>query len=204
MLRESIVILLDITKKEDSCSLFEQLKEIDNIYRGCIAYIYARKLNEHPLYGIAVSEYPKLFPEQVKKDEICNRRIAEFEAEKQAMFNKEIDIILNKENLLNEINHIFNYLDKTVDPSKTDTDRRILFDLDIDRISKKIQYDYEEKYSDPPIFSRFVIKYLFSCTSDDQSLDRKQAIKNIEDWFSDEKYFWQYFFWLYICHHRNR
>lgn len=203
MLRESIVILLDITKKEDSCSLFEQLKEIDNIYRGCIAYIYARKLNEHPLYGIAVSEYPKLFPEQVKKDEICNRRIAEFEAEKQAMFNKEIDIILNKENLLNEINHIFNYLDKTVDPSKTDTDRRILFDLDIDRISKKIQYDYEEKYSDPPIFSRFVIKYLFSCTSDDQSLDRKQAIKNIEDWFSDEKYFWQYFFWLYICHHKK-
>ena len=203
MLRESIVILLDITKKEDSCSLFELLKEIDNIYRGCIAYIYARKLNEHPLYEIAVSEYPNLFPEQVKKDEICNRCIAKFEAEKQTMFNKEIDIILNKENLLNEINHIFNYLDKTVDPSKTDTDRRILFDLDIDRISEKIQYDYEEKYSDPPIFSQFVIEYLFACTRDGHRLDRKQAIKNIEEWFSDEKYFWRYFFRLYICRHKK-
>ena len=203
MLHESIVILLDITKKEDSCSLFEQLKEIDNIYRGCIAYIYARKLNEHPLYEIAVSEYPKLFPEQVKKDEICNRRIAEFEAEKQAMFNKEIDIILNKENLLNEINHIFNYLDKTADSSKKDTARSRLLDLRIDHIDSKIRYDYEENHSDLPIFSQFVIEYLFACTSDDQSLDRKQAIKNIEDWFSDEKYFWQYFFWLYICRHKK-
>ena len=203
MLRESIVILLDITKKEDSCLLFELLKEIDNIYRGCIAYIYARKLNEHPLYGIAVSEYPKLFPEQLKKDEICNRRIAEFEAEKQTMFNKEIDIILNKENLLNEINHIFNYLDKTVDSSKKDTARSRLLDLRIDHIGGKIKYDYEENHSDLPIFSQFVIEYLFACTRDDRRLDRMQAIKNIEDWFSDEKYFWRYFFWLYICRHKK-
>ena len=203
MLRESIVILLDITKKEDSCSLFKQLKEIDKIYRDCVEYIYVRKLNEHPLYGIAVSEYPKLFPEQLKKDEICNRCIAKFEAEKQTMFNKEIDIILNKENLLNEINHIFNYLDKTADSSKKDTARSRLLDLRIDHVDSKIRYDYEENHSDLPIFSQFVIEYLFACTSDDQSLDRKQAIKNIEDWFSDEKYFWRYFFWLYICHHKK-
>lgn len=203
MLCESIVMLLDITKKEDSCSLFKQLKEIDKIYRDCVEYIYVRKLNEHPLYGIAVSEYPKLFPEQLKKDEICNRCIAKFEAEKQTMFNKEIDIILNKENLLNEINHIFNYLDKTADSSKKDTARSRLLDLRIDHVDSKIRYDYEENHSDLPIFSQFVIEYLFACTSDDQSLDRKQAIKNIEDWFSDEKYFWRYFFWLYICHHKK-
>ena len=83
------------------------------------------------------------------------------------MFNKEIDIILNKENLLNEINRIFNYLDKTADSSKTDTDRSRLLDLRIDHIDSKIRYDYEENHSDLPMFSQFVIEYLFACTSDD-------------------------------------
>lgn len=203
MLYRTIVFLLDTANKTESCLLFEKLKEIGSIYRECVADIYIAKLEKHPLYDIAVAEYPLLFPEQAEKEKTRTKCLYLFETEKKAMLEKEIDVISNKESLPNELNRIFEYLDKNENSLQKDTDRGKLIELQADYIGNRIQYEHEENYSVPPIFSSFAIKYLFNFIDESNELNRKQAIKNSEDWFSDEKYFWRYFFWLFICHYKK-
>ncbi len=203
MLCRPIISILDISDKKESHLLFEKLKEVDGVYRNCIATIYKAKLTEHPLYDIAVDEYPRLFPEQVEKERYHTECISRFESEKAAMLDKEIDIISNKEKLIDEMHRVFEYLDKDENFPEEDSDRGKLIELQADYIGNKIQYNYEGNYLKPPLFSNFVINYLFNCTEDDKSLNREQAIKNIETWFSDEKYFWRYFFWLFICRYKK-
>lgn len=203
MLHNSIVILLDIKNKDKAISLCQQLKGMDRVYNECIADIYIPNLNKHPLYELSKKEYPLLFPQTVRKEEEHKKNLSQFESLKKKMLEKEIDIIANKDNLLCEINNIIEYLDKTKDCSERDTDRGRLLDLQVDYIGNKLQYAYEEDYKIPKIFSSFALTYLFNFTNDDQSLNRQQAIKNIEEWFADDKYFWRYFFWLYICHYKK-
>lgn len=203
MLYRTIVFLLDTANKTESCLLFEKLKEIGSIYRECVADIYIAKLEKHPLYDIAVAEYPLLFPEQAEKEKTRTKCLYLFETEKKAMLEKEIDVISNKKSLLNELNRIFEYLDKNENSLQKDTDRGKLIELQADYIGNRIQYEHEENYSVPPIFSSFAIKYLFNFIDESNELNRKQAIKNSEDRFSDEKYFWRYFFWLFICHYKK-
>ena len=203
MLHNSIVILLDIKNKDKAISLCQQLKGMDRVYKECIADIYIPNLNKHPLYELSKKEYPLLFPQTVKKDEEHKKNLSQFESLKKKMLEKEIDIIANKDNLLCEVNNIIEYLDKTKEYSERDTDRGKLLDLQVDYIGNKLQYAYEEDYKIPKIFSSFALTYLFNFINDDQSLNRQQAIKNIEEWFADDKYFWRYFFWLYICHYKK-
>lgn len=203
MLHNSIVILLDIKNKDKAISLCEKLKEMKRVYGECIADIYIPNLKEHPLYELSKKEYPLLFPQTVKKDEEHKKLLFQFEANKKEMLEKEISIISNKEKLLGEINNIFKYLDETKDSSERDTDRGRLLDLQVDYIGNKIQYAYKEEYKIPKIFSSFALTYLFNFTRNDQSLNRQQAIKNIEEWFSDDNHFWRYFFWLFICHYKK-
>lgn len=203
MLHNFIVILLDIKNKDKAISLCKQLKEMDRVYRECIADIYLPNLTEHPIYELSTKEYPLLFPQTIKKDEEHKKILSQFDTMKNHMLEKEIEIITNKENLLCEVNNIFKYLDKTKEYSKRDTDSGRLLDLQVDYIGNKLQYGYKEEYKIPKIFSSFALTYLFNFTKDDQSLNRSQAIKNIEEWFSDVKFFWRYFFWLYICHYKK-
>lgn len=203
MLHNSIVILLDIKNKDKAISLCQQLKGMDRVYKECIADIYIPNLNKHPLYELSKKEYPLLFPQTVKKDEEHKKILSQFDTMKKQMLEKEIEIITNKENLLREVNNIFKYLGNTKEYSERDTDRGRLLDLQVDYIGDKIQYAYKEGYKIPKIFSSFALTYLFNFTNDDQSLNRPQAIKNIEEWFSNDKYFWRYFFWLYICHYKK-
>lgn len=203
MLHNSIVILLDIKNKNKAIFLCKKLKGMDRVYGECIADIYIPNLKEHPLYELSKKEYPLIFPQTVKKEKKHKARLSQFEAKKKAMLEKEIYIITNKEKFLFEVNNIFKYLDKTKDGSERDTDRGRLLDLQVDYIGNRIQYAYKEEYKIPKIFSSFALTYLCNFTKHDQSLNRLQAIKNIEDWFSDDKYFWRYFFWLYICHYKK-
>lgn len=203
MLHNSIVILLDIKNKDKAISLCEKLKEMKRVYGECVADIYIPNLKEHPLYDLSKKEYPLLFPQTVRKEEEHKKNLSQFESLKKKMLEKEIDIIANKDNLLCEVNNIIEYLDKTKDCSERDTDRGRLLDLQVDYIGNKLQYAYKEEYKIPKIFSSFALTYLFNFTNDDQSLNRPKAIKNIEEWFADDKYFWRYFFWLYICHYKK-
>lgn len=203
MLHRPIVLLLDISDENESRLLFDKLKEIDRVYRECVADIYITRLTNHPLYHIAFVEYPRLFPGEVEKEKCRTECLSRFETEKEAMLDKEIDIISSKEELLNEIHRVFKYLDKGENVPQNDTDRGKLIELQAEYIGNKIQYACSKRYSVPPVFSSFTIKYLFNCTDNNKKLNREQAIKNIEDWFSDEKYFWRYFFWLFMCHYKK-
>lgn len=202
MLHQSIVILLDIQNIKQACLLSDKLKDLDRCYGECIANIYVGKLDKHPLYETALTQYPILYPETVKKEEKRQSRLLEIETKIHKMQEKEIDIITKKEALLEEVQSIFNYIDETQDISNRDTDRGNLLDLQTDYIYNKVQYDYKD-YNIPPIFSSFAIKFLFNSTDENQKLNRKETLKNIEDWFSSEKYFWRYFFWLFICHYKK-
>lgn len=202
MLHQSIVILLDITNIEKACLLSDKLKSLDRVYGECIANIYVGKLDMHPLYETALSQYPILYPETVKKEEKRQIRLSEIETKILKMQEKEIDVITRKEVFLDEVKSIFSYLDETQDISNRDTDRGNLLDLQTDYIYNKVQYDYKD-YNIPPIFSSFAIKFLFNSTDENQKLNREETLKNIEDWFSSEKYFWRYFFWLFICHYKK-
>lgn len=202
MLHQSIVILLDIQNIKQACLLSDKLKDLDRCYGECIANIYVGKLDKHPLYETALTQYPILYPETVKKEEKRQSRLLEIETKIHKMQEKEIDIITKKEALLEEVQSIFNYIDETQDISNRDTDRGNLLDLQTDYIYNKVQYDYKD-YNIPPIFSSFAIKFLFNSTDENQKLNREETLKNIEDWFSSEKYFWRYFFWLFICHYKK-
>ena len=205
MLHRSVVFLLDIKDKENSCLLFDKLKNLGRVYSECVADIYISNMNSHPLYDLSVTEYPILFPEAVKREEKKKEFISQFESQKETMLENEINIITNKENFLHEVQSIFNYLNDTQETSERDTDRRRLINLQTEYIYSKIQfdYDYKDEYIVPPIFSAFAIKFLFNATDENQTLNRTQTIKYIEEWFSDDKYFWRYFFWLYICNYKK-
>ena len=202
MLHQSIVILLDIKNVEKSCLLSEKLKCLDRLYGECIANIYVGKLDKHPLYETALSQYPLFYPETIKKDEKRQLRLSEIETKIHKMQESEIDIITKKEVFLEEVQNIFKYIDETEDISNRNSDRGKLLDLQTDYIYNKVQYDYRD-YNIPPIFSSFAIKFLFNSTDENQKLNREETLKNIEDWFSSEKYFWRYFFWLFICHYKK-
>lgn len=203
MLDNSIVLLLNISEKKKATNLFSQIKNLGRIYTESVANIYISKWESHPLYETCFNEYPVLFAKQVEKEEIRNQRLKKFETETKEMFEKEIQIITNKELFIKEAENVINYIDTQKNTSKRDTDRGDLLDLQVEYIGNKIQYGDIDNYKAPPVFSLFTIKYLFNFTDDKQNLDREKAIKNIEEWFSDEKYFWRYFFWLYVCHYKK-
>ena len=203
MLDNSIVLLLNINDKKLSFQLFNKIKKYDKVYSECIANIYISKAEKHPLYEISLKEYPVLFSKQVEKETKRNAKLQQFEKAAKEMFEKEKSIITNKELLIKEIQNVINYIDTQTQATKRDTDRGDLLDLQVEYIGNNIQYNDIDNYFVPPIFSLFTIKYLFNFTDDKQNLDREKSITNIEEWFSDEKYFWRYFFWLYVCHYKQ-
>lgn len=203
ILCKCIIILLDIENNKTAISSFQKLKDIGKIYNNCIYDIFNQKLSVHPLYEISKTEYPIIFAEQIKKDEKRNKALKDFEDEKQNMLKNEINVVSNKESLLSEINKILDYLNGNREGSKRDSDRGRLLELEYENIGNKIQYNYADNYSTPPMFSCFAIKYLFNSIEIAGSLNREKIYINIESWFSDEKYFWRYFFWLFICHYKK-
>lgn len=203
LLCKCIIILLDIENNKTAISNFQKLKDIEKIYNNCIYDLFNQKLSVHPLYEISKTEYPIIFAEQIKKDEKRNKALKDFEDEKQNMLKNEINVVSNKESLLSEINKILDYLNGNREGSKRDSDRGRLLELEYENIGNKIQYNYADNYSTPPMFSCFAIKYLFNSIEIAGSLNREKIYINIESWFSDEKYFWRYFFWLFICHYKK-
>ena len=204
ILYRPIIMLLNISDKINACFFFEKLKPLDRVYRECVAGIYIAKLTGHPLYNTAVTEYPILFPEQIEKENRHAERMVCFESEKEAMLKKEINIILNKELLLDEVNHILTYISSNSGSLRNDSARKTLLDLQTNNIENKIQYDHNASYSKPPLFSTFALKILFHYTDNNNyNLNCTEILNFVNDWFSREEYFWRYFFWLYVCHYKN-
>ena len=201
-LSRTITILLNMEDKQSAQKTLLGLKEsFFDCYRNVISIINNDK--DHSLFLIAAKEYPQLFEKQIKAEQEQEKRLNSFFAKKKAMQEKEIDIITNKKLLIEEIDKILIFLDDSDNFSEEDSDRGKLLDLQVEHIESMIRFDYENKYSEPQIFSRFAVKLLFNRTDNDKKLNRKNIFDCIEGWFSEEKNFWRYFFWLYICNQKK-
>ena len=197
-LSRMIAFLLNIGDKQAAKRYLFKLKKVYfDGYRPVISNIHNNK--EHSLFDVASEEYPQLFEELIKSEQEHERRLNSFFEKKKVMQEKEFDIITNKELLIEEINKILAFLDDGDNFPEDDNDGGKLLDLQAEHVENMIRFDYENKYSEPQIFSNFVIKFLFNSTDENKKLNRKNVFDCIEDWFSDEIYFWRYFFWSYVC-----
>lgn len=196
---ETLVKLLDVNNFEKAKQLFEKLKVYDSLYKGCLAEIHNNKeLHGHILFEFACSEYNSLFSEQIQKKEKHNNILSQFAIEKEKMFENEFYVITSKKKLREEVRKIIDYLGNKNLFSEN------LFQLKTSSIQDRIKYDYDEKYSIPPVFSDFAIHYLSIFTGDNGSLDTDRTFQDIDGCFSDEKIFWRYFFWRYIDYYGEK
>ena len=196
-LSRTITILLFQKNIKNAKELLLELKnDFSDCYRTVISVINNDK--GHPLFEFAAEEYPKLFAKQIRIEQEHENRLNTFFTKKKAMQEKEFNIITEKELLIDEIKNILVYLDDNEKFPDNDSDRGKLLDLQAEHIENMIRFDYENKYSEPQIFSSFAIKLLFNSTDKDKKLNPKYIFNCIEGWFAEENYFWRYFFWLYI------
>ena len=190
--------------KQKAKSLFDKLKNVDSVYKNCITALYYSKDEKHPLYETGVNEYSEVFAEQVKIDKEREKKLNSFRESRNEVFKQEIDVITNKDNsLINEVNRIFEYIDKHPDFSESKDFQGKLFDLQVEDIEQNLIYNYNEECVLPDIFSPFAVRLLINIGRTNLKLNCQNAIKSIEDWFADEKYFWRYFFVEYICNYKT-
>ncbi|MBQ4437936.1 hypothetical protein II898_03585 [bacterium] len=203
MLPRSVIIpLLDMGDKETSKRLFEKLRDMKSIYQNCINNLDREENKGHPLHDMATVEYLELFADRVEVEKKLKERLDAFNAEKIPVQEKEFDVITNKDNaFVNEVEHIFEYIDKHPDFSESKDILGKLYDLQLDRIEQNLKFDHNGEYVKPDIFSPFAIDFLIHNNEDDLKSNH-EIIEIINDWFADEKYFWRYFFWIYICYRK--
>lgn len=201
----TICLLLNIRNKEVSEKLLNRLntEQIQDLYKDVIYKVYTDKAVNHVLFEKAQTEYSVVFQEKIKSDEKKQLKIDIFDEQVKLVKDKEYEIITNEDKLLDEVNNVFIFLETHDDFFEDKSIRGKFLNLELEHIRRSIQYDYENKYKQPPIFSPFVIKLLFQNTEDVDKLDKPKLIKNIKDRFSKEKYFWRYFFWLYVCNYKQ-
>lgn len=203
MLPNNIIVpLLDMVDKQRAISLFEKLRDMKSIYQNCINNLDREENKGHPLHDMATVEYLELFADRVEVEKKLKERLDAFNAEKIPVQEKEFDVITNKDNaFVNEVEHIFEYIDKHPDFSESKDILGKLYDLQLDRIEQNLKFDHNGEYVKPDIFSPFAIDFLIHNNEDDLKSNH-EIIEIINDWFADEKYFWRYFFWIYICYRK--
>lgn len=198
-----VVPLLNMYDKQRAISLFEKLRNVDVVYKKFITDLYYSKDEKNPLYETAVNEYSEVFAEQVKIDKEREEKLNAFYKSRDDVLKQEIDVITNKDNsLINEVNRIFEYINKYPDFSENKDISGKLLDLRISHIESKLKHDYKKEYK-YEIISPFAIDFLIHSNEDDPESNHENIIKIINDWFSNEKYFWRYFFWTYISYHKK-
>jgi len=206
-LYNTIALLLNVQNGNEAELLLKLLnKEVTyNFYKKCIACIY-NSYKTHVLSQKVEVLYSELFPEDLQKQVSLQERKKEFQKKKVIMLSKEVNLITSKDMLIEEINKILEYIDKpSVFYEETgDSERLKLINLETQNIQDRIEYDFDNKYSQIPVFSEFAVKILdIASFNDEYKVNRKSFIANIEEWYSQKKYFWRFFFWNYVSHYKK-
>jgi hypothetical protein len=200
----TIYNLLNVSEKKHAEELFEVLRKdtMASLYKNIVWVAHSEKMEGHALFEKAQQLYPVLYANEIQAENIKKERFATFEVQKQAMLEKEYSVITQKDALLNGISKVFDYIDTHSDFSQKEDERGNILDLESAAIERYIKFDYSNDYVSSPVFSEFALKVLFYQSDTGESkINREKIIQNIKKWFSNEKYFWRFFFWLYMCHY---
>lgn len=198
----TLSFLLDLRDEKVAHGYLEKLNNTDTIeiYKNIIGFLKEDSFEQHTLHTFAVQEFPKLFPDEVERHNKHILRIEELKKTINSMTANEANIIINEVEILNTIDNIFKYLDEHPNFKEEKTEKGKLISLRPDYIIDNVTYDYNHEYEIPEIFSEFIVKMLVNEAFNDPSekVNRIKFKEYIKDAFSNEKYFWRFFFYHFI------
>ena len=190
--------LLNLSDKEKALSLFMQIqKSCDTIFiKDIIRTIHSNNKN-HTLFETSERLFKKYFSKEIKQENVIQKKIKQVIASAEDMQKNEVKLIQSKSLLLSEIDRIDTYL-SVQQKSKEGINRHNIYELSVDSIKNNITFDYDNSYTIPPIFSDFVINLIRSYYNDDFLKAVTKTKKCIEEYFSKESLFWEFFYWHYM------
>lgn len=195
-------ILLDINDQKQAITLFETLNCPDfiRIYKDVVYSILYDKIMPHILtsYINNIYETSPIFEQERLIKTAKEKKLKQFDSDIDKMFSQEESIMLNKDRFLNEIDRVFYFLDTNKNFYPDETERGQLLHLQLSCIQNEIEYDYKNCYTAPPIFSSFVINFLFNISYKNSKVDRLSLRNSINNWFMSDKYYWRFIFHFYI------
>lgn len=198
----TLCFLLDLSDEKIAHGYLEKLNNPDTIeiYKNIIDFLKEDSFEQHILHTFAVQEFPKLFPEEVERHNEHISRIEELKKSINSMAANEANIILNESEILKTIDTIYKYLDENPNFKEEKTEKGKLISLRPDYIIDNVTYDFSNKYEIPKIFSEFVVKMLVNEAFNDpfEKVNRTKLEEYIKDAFSNEKYFWRFFFYHFV------
>lgn len=198
----TLCFLLDLSDEKIAHGYLEKLNnpETIEIYKNIIGFLKEDSFEQHILHTFAVQEFPKLFPEEVERHNEHISRIEELKKSINSMAANEANIILNESEILKTIDTIYKYLDENPNFKEEKTEKGKLISLRPDYIIDNVTYDFSNKYEIPKIFSEFVVKMLVNEAFNDpfEKVNRTKLEEYIKDAFSNEKYFWRFFFYHFV------
>lgn len=198
----TLSFLLDLRDEKVAHGYLEKLNNTDTIeiYKNIIGFLKEDSFEQHTLHTFAVQEFPKLFPDEVERHNKHILRIEELKKTINSMTANEANIIINEVEILNTIDNIFKYLDEHPNFKEEKTEKGKLISLRPDYIIDNVTYDYNNEYEIPEIFSEFIVKMMVNEAFNDPSekVNRIKFEEYIKDAFSNEKYFWRFFFYHFI------
>ncbi|UTC66304.1 MULTISPECIES: NACHT domain-containing NTPase [unclassified Treponema] len=200
-------ILLDINDQKQAITLFETLNCPDfiGIYKDVVYSIMYDKIQTHILtsYIQNIYETSDVFEQErfIRKEKEEKQKQLTLNIEK--MTAQEEEVMLNKGKLLSEIDSVFEFLDTNNAFHPNETERSRLLYLCLEYIHDEIELDNKNTYKTPPVFSSFVINFLFDVSHNDKKIDREALKKYIYRWFEADKYYWRFMFYLYIKNNKH-
>lgn len=194
--------LLNIKDEKQAIPLFETLNCPDfiGIYKDVVYSIMYDKIHPHILtsYIQNVYETSDMFEQErfIRKEKEEKQKQLALNIEK--MTAQEEETMLNKDKLLLEIDSIFEFLDTNNAFHPNETERGRLLYLCLEYIHDEIELDKKNTYKTHPIFSSFVINFLFNISYKNSKVDRLSLRNSIDNWFMSDKYYWRFIFHFYI------
>ena len=191
--------LLNISDKQKALYLFKKVETTVNLtlFKDIIRFVRSDNIS-HCLKNNAELLLEKYFSKEITIEQEKRLKINSLMNSAADMQKNEAKRIQSKALLLEEIERIDDYLSKQQEKN-SEIKRHNIYELSVDNIKNNINFDYKNDYIVPPVFSDFVIKFIeYYYKEDDYKKNIKTVRESIDDWFSNEMFYWRFFFWHYI------
>ncbi|GHU97500.1 hypothetical protein FACS189483_03650 [Spirochaetia bacterium] len=177
--------------------IFIKENKEDRFYDDIIYYTFNNK--NHILNNTAYinSEYNKLFKELILSNEAKEKYLAQLSKKIEDKKSHEIELMLDKEAMVNELIQIDDYLNNTAELNE-ETDRLFkLRSLKYNRIHDDLMYKLKDQYLIPPVFSRCAIGILDDYYGQN-IFNIDEIIEDLTSFLFKQEHYYLYFYWVYI------